>query len=74
MKIRILTPEQYPKALALLRQAFPNSDYEVRLFENLHKNKKPLHEWICIHRHKAIAYIPESVTALCQITSNYLLL
>ena len=60
MKIRILTPEQYPKALALLRQAFSNSNYEVRLFENLHKNKKPLYEWICIHRNKAIAYISYS--------------
>jgi putative acetyltransferase len=42
MKIRVLTPEHYPKALALLRHAFPNSNYEVRLFEKLHKNKKPL--------------------------------
>ena len=57
MKIRKLTKEEYPKALALLRQAFPKSNYEVRLFENLHKKNKPLREWICIHRHKAIAYI-----------------
>lgn len=60
MKIRVLTPEHYPKALALLRHAFPNSNYEVRLFEKLHKNKKPLCEWICIHRNKAIAYIAYS--------------
>jgi len=57
MKIRKLTPEEYPKASALLRIAFPDSTYEARLFENLHKNKKELHEWICIHRNKAIAYI-----------------
>lgn len=60
MKIRRLTPEEYPKAAALLGKAFPNSNYEVRLFENLHQNRKPLHEWICIHRNKAIAYIAYS--------------
>jgi len=60
MKIRKLTTEEYPKALALLRKAFPGSNYETRLFENLHKNRKNLHEWICVHRNKAIAYIAYS--------------
>ena len=60
MKIRKLTPEEYPKASALLRHAFPGSNYEVQLFDNLHKNEKILHEWICIHRSKAIAYIAYS--------------
>ncbi len=60
MKIRKLTPEEYHKASALLRRAFPNSKYEVRLFENLHKKEKPLYEWICIHRDRAIAYIAYS--------------
>ena len=60
MKIRKLIPENYAKASALLRQAFPQSKYEVRLFENLHKNEKLLHEWICIHRNKAVAYIAYS--------------
>jgi len=64
MKIRKLTPEEYPKALALLRQAFPDSSYEIQLFENLHKNGKDLYEWICIHRNKAIAYIAYS-NAFC---------
>ena len=64
MKIRILTPEGYTKASALLRKAFPDSNYEVRLFENLHENGKNLHEWICIHRNKAIAYIAYS-SAFC---------
>ena len=64
MKIRELTPEEYPKASALLRQAFPNGNYETRLFENLHKNEKKLQEWICIHRNKAIAYIAYS-NAFC---------
>ncbi len=60
MKIRKLIPEEYPKASALLRLAFPDSNYEVQLFDNLHKNEKFLHEWICVHRNKAIAYIAYS--------------
>jgi putative acetyltransferase len=60
MKIRKLTPEEYPKAAALLGKAFPRSTYEVRLFENLHKKERVLHEWICVHRNKAIAYIAYS--------------
>lgn len=60
MKIRKLTLEEYPKASALLRKAFPGSNYETRLFENLHKNRKNLYEWICVHRNKAIAYIAYS--------------
>ena len=57
MKIRKLTSEDYPKASALLRQAFPGSIYEVQLIEKLHKNGKAVHEWVCIHTNKAIAYI-----------------
>ncbi|MBC8316265.1 MAG: N-acetyltransferase [Desulfobulbaceae bacterium] len=57
MKIRQLTPENYGKAYALLRQAFPRSTYEVRLVENFHKNGTAVHEWVCIHRNTIIAYI-----------------
>ena len=57
MKIRKLTPENYIKVSALLRQAFPGSKYEVQLIENLHNNSKNLHEWVCIHIGKIIAYI-----------------
>ncbi len=57
MKIRKLTGEDHPKAAALLRQAFSGSNYELQLFENLHKKNKPLHEWVCIHTNKVIAYI-----------------
>jgi putative acetyltransferase len=60
MKIRKLTHENYPKVSALLQKAFPGSKYEIRLFENLHKSEKLLHEWICIHRNKAVAYIAYS--------------
>lgn len=57
MKIRKLTPDTYPKVTALLRQAFPENSYEVHLIDNLHKNKKTLHEWVCIHVNRVIAYI-----------------
>ena len=57
MKIRKLTPENYGKASALLGQAFPGSKYEVRLVENFHKNGRAVHEWVCIHINRIIAYI-----------------
>ncbi len=57
MKIRKLTPENYAKVSALLQQAFPGSTYEVQLVENLHKNGKAVHEWVCIHINTVIAYI-----------------
>lgn len=57
MKIRQLTLENYDKASALLRQAFPKTTYEVQLVENLHKNGRVLHEWVCIHTNRVVAYI-----------------
>lgn len=57
MKIRKLTPENYAKASGLLRQAFPENNYEVRLFEKLHGNGKTIHEWVCIHINMVIGYI-----------------
>jgi putative acetyltransferase len=57
MKIRTLTPENYPKASALLRQAFPNSRYEERLFDNLHKKQRTIYEWVSIHSNMYVAYI-----------------
>lgn len=57
MKIRKLVPEYYSMVSALLRQAFPDSNYEVQLVDNLHKNKKPLLEWICIQNGRTVAYI-----------------
>jgi len=55
MKIRKLTPESYAKASGLLRQA--GSTDEVQLVEKLHENGKTMHEWVCIHVNKIIAYI-----------------
>ncbi len=57
MKIRTLTPENYPKASALLRQAFPNSRYEERLFDNLHKKQRTIYEWVSIHSNMYVGYI-----------------
>ncbi len=57
MKIRKLTPENYGKVTALLRQAFPKSNYEVQLVEKLHKNGKAVHEWVAIHTNRIIAYV-----------------
>jgi len=57
MKIQKLTEEHRPKAYALLRSAFPDSEYQARLVQMLHEKQKPLHEWVCLHTGKAIAYI-----------------
>jgi putative acetyltransferase len=57
MKIRKLIPEEYVKASALLHLAFPGSVYETEVVENLHRNGKVMHEWVCIHINKIIAYI-----------------
>ena len=57
MKIQKLTIENRPKAYALLKLAFPGSDYEAGLVQKLHENGKFIHEWVCIHTNKAIAYI-----------------
>jgi putative acetyltransferase len=57
MKIQKLAVEHRPKAYALLQRAFPYSDYEAALVKNLHDNGRSLHEWVCIHTGKVIAYI-----------------
>ena len=57
MKIQPLTSKDYDRVSALLREAFPDSTYEVELFKNLHKNGKTLHEWVCIHCGRIIAYV-----------------
>jgi len=57
MKIRKVTQELHGKASALLRNAFPGSNYEVQLVENFHKNGRDVHEWVCIHTNKVVAYI-----------------
>ncbi len=57
MKIQHVTIEHRPKVYALLQRAFPGSGYETLLIQKLHDNGKSLHEWVCLHVNKAIAYI-----------------
>ena len=57
MKIRPLTPEWLVKAGSLIDHAFAPSRSELRLFDQLHANNRPLHEWVCIHRGSVIAVI-----------------
>ncbi len=57
MKIKKLTEEHRPKAYALLRCAFPKSEYEAKLVQQLHEKDRQVLEWVCIHAGKAIAYI-----------------
>ena len=57
MKIQKLTEENRPKVYALLQRTFPYSKYEAELVQKLHENGRTLHEWVCIHTNKVIAYI-----------------
>ena len=57
MKIQKLTIENRAKVYALLHLAFPGSDHEAGLVRKLHENGRPVHEWVCIHTNKVIAYI-----------------
>jgi len=57
MKIQKVTEETRPKVYALLQRAFPYSNYEVELVQKLHENNRSVHEWVCIHTSKVIAYI-----------------
>ncbi len=57
MKIRKVTKDIRSKVYALLSRAFSDSQYEVTLVKKLHENDKPMHEWVCIHAGKVIAYI-----------------
>lgn len=57
MKIQKVTDETRPKVYALLQLAFPYTKYEAELVQKLHENGKPVHEWVCIHSGKVVAYI-----------------
>jgi putative acetyltransferase len=57
MKIQKVAEEHRAKVYALLRRAFAGSEYEAELVRQLHQHGKPLHEWVCIHTNKVIAYI-----------------
>lgn len=57
MKIQKVTEETRPKVYALLQRAFPYTAYETELVQKLHENGKPLHEWVCLHTNKVVAYL-----------------
>ena len=57
MKIQKLTVENRPRVYALLRLAFPRREFEAELVEKLHQNDRPLHEWVCLHTNRIIAYL-----------------
>jgi putative acetyltransferase len=57
MKIQKVTEETRPKVYALLRRAFPGSEYEAGLVRALHAQDKIAHEWVAIHANKVIAYL-----------------
>jgi len=57
MKIQKLTLDNRAKAYALLNSAFPGSGHEAGLVQKLHENGRAIHEWVCIHTNKVIAYI-----------------
>jgi putative acetyltransferase len=61
MKIQKVTEETRAKVYALLRAAFPGSAYEAALVQRLHENNRPMHEWVCLHTNKAIAYLAFSL-------------
>ena len=57
MKTQPVTIEHRPKVYALLQRAFPGSAYEAVLLQKLHEHGRTLHEWVCIHTNKAVAFI-----------------
>jgi putative acetyltransferase len=57
MKIQNVSNENRAKVYALLQRAFPGSDYEASLIRQFHEHGTPIHEWVCIHTSKVIAYI-----------------
>ncbi len=57
MKIQKVTEETRPKVYALLQRAFPYTAHETELVQKLHEHGKPLHEWVCLHTNKVVAYL-----------------
>lgn len=57
MKIQKVTVEHHARVYALLRAAFPRSEYEAALVQQLHASGKPMHDWVALHVNKAIGYI-----------------
>jgi putative acetyltransferase len=56
MKIQKLTIENRPRVYALLRLAF-RTEFQAGLVEKLHQNDRPIHEWVCLHANRIVAYL-----------------
>ena len=56
MKIQKLTLDNRPRVYALLRLAF-RTGFEAELVEKLHVNGRAVHEWVCLHAGRIVAYI-----------------
>lgn len=57
MKIQKLAVEHRPKVYALLQNTFFGSTYETLLVQKFHEKGTAVHEWVCIHTNKVVAYI-----------------
>jgi len=57
MKIRKISPDDRNKVYGLFRKEFSGSNIELNVLQKLHLNNRDLHEWVCIHTNKSIAYI-----------------
>ena len=57
MKIRKVNPEERNKVYGLFRKGFPGSNFQLNSLRKLHNKNRKLHEWVCIHTNKNIAYI-----------------
>ena len=56
MKIRKVSLENRNKVYGLFRKGFGNLS-QLNSLQKLHRNNRILHEWVCIHTNKDIAYI-----------------
>lgn len=57
MKIRKVSDENLAKAVALLQRSFRDSQYEAQLVQKLHEHGRVIHDWVCIHTNRVIAYV-----------------
>ena len=57
MKIRKVIPEERNKVYGLFGKVFSGSNVQLNSLQKLHRKNRMLHEWVCIHTNKNIAYI-----------------
>lgn len=57
MKIRTVVADGRKRVYGLFRKGLPYLKRELFVLQQLHRNKREMHEWVCIHSNKDIAYI-----------------